>query len=178
MSLLALLQTGCLIAFALLLLMAAWQDWRTMRIADGLSLGIVGAFAVWALGGLAGGTLSLFNLGLAVACALAMFGAGAVAFASGALGGGDVKLAAASTLFAGPALTLDFVMVTALVGGVLGLLLLAGAPIGPLAERATPTSTPTPTGSSTLRARLHSGLPYGPAIAVGGWCVAATLALT
>ncbi|MBL6652959.1 MAG: hypothetical protein ISP49_15290, partial [Reyranella sp.] len=61
MSLSTLVQTGCLIVFALLLLMAAWQDLRSMQIADGLSLGIVGAFAAWALAGLAGGTLSFWS---------------------------------------------------------------------------------------------------------------------
>ena len=45
MSLFAAVQTGCLIAFALLLLLAAWQDWRTMHIADGISLGIIAIFA-------------------------------------------------------------------------------------------------------------------------------------
>ena len=37
MSLFATVQISCLIAFAVLLLLAAWQDWRTMQIADGIS---------------------------------------------------------------------------------------------------------------------------------------------
>jgi len=49
----------------------------------------------------------------------------------------------------------------------MGLALLAGAPIGPEA----PTSSAT-----TVRTRLRSGLPYGPAIAAGGLWVAAHLA--
>jgi prepilin peptidase CpaA len=63
---------------------------------------------------------------------------------------------------------IDFMMVTALVGGLLGVAILAGAPIGPMA----------PAGDGTVRARLRSGLPYGPAIAAGGLWVAASLALT
>jgi len=168
MSLFALLQTGCLIGFALLLLVAAWQDLRTLHIADAISLAIVAIFLVWALSGLAAGTVSLSRIGLAVACAVGVFGVGALAFAASALGGGDVKLLAASSLFAGPALMVDFLMVTALVGGLLGLAILAGAPIGPVA----------PAGDGTVRARLRSGLPYGPAIAAGGLWVAASLALT
>jgi len=35
MSLLGFLQIGCLIVFGLLLLVAAWQDVRTLHIADG-----------------------------------------------------------------------------------------------------------------------------------------------
>jgi prepilin peptidase CpaA len=167
MSLFASVQTGCLIAFALLLLLAAWQDWRTMQIADGISLGIIAAFALWALTGLAAGTLSLPDPAFALACAVGMFGLGTLAFAAGAIGGGDVKLAAAASLFAGPALMLDFITVTAVVGGLLGVAILAGARIGPVASA----------GGCTVRARLRGNLPYGPAIAVGGLWVALALAL-
>jgi prepilin peptidase CpaA len=165
MSLFALLQTGCLIAFALLLLLGAWQDLRTLQIADAVSLGIVGAFAAWALGGWVLGTLSFATVGLALACAAAVFAAGAAAFAAGALGGGDVKLLAAASLFAGTGLISDFLLVTALVGGVLGVAVLAGAPVSPHA----------PATDATLRARLRGGLPYGPAIAAGGLWVAVSL---
>lgn len=84
------------------------------------------------------------------------------------MGGGDVKLAAAASLFAGPALILDFITVTALVGGLLSVATLAGARLGPVAS----------TGGCTVRARLRGNLPYGPAIAVGGLWVALALALT
>lgn len=168
MSLLASVQTGCLIAFALLLLRAAWQDWRTMQIADGISLGVIAAFVAWATTGIAAGTFSLLDVGLALACAVGMFGLGALAFAAGAMGGGDVKLAAAASLFAGPALILDFITVTALIGGLLGVAILAGARIGPVASA----------GGCAVRARLRGNLPYGPAIAAGGLWVALALALT
>lgn len=167
MSLFAFVQTGCLIAVALLLLLAAWQDWRTMEIADGISLGIIAVFVVWATTGFVSGTFSLLDLGLALACAAGMFGLGTLAFAAGAMGGGDVKLAAVVCLFAGPALILDFVTVTAVLGGLLGVAILAGAPIGPVASA----------GDCTVRARLRRNLPYGPAIAVGGLWVALALAL-
>jgi len=167
MSLVAPLQTGCLIAFAVLLVVAAWQDLRTMRIADALSLAIIGLFVVWSAAGLAAGTTSLSRTGIAVACAAALFLAGAAAFAAGALGGGDVKLLSASSLFAAPAYLADFLFVTAVVGGVLGLAILAGAPIGPTGNRA----------QATMRERLRGGLPYGPAIAAGGLWVAAVLAV-
>jgi prepilin peptidase CpaA len=167
MSLFGPLQTGCLVAFALLLLLAAWQDLRTMHIADAISLAIVVAFAVWALSGLVRGTLSFTAVGLALACAAVVFGAGAAAFAAGALGGGDVKLLTAASLFAGLGPISDFLLVTALVGGALGVAVLAGAPVGPLA----------PAADATLRTRLRGGLPYGPAIAAGGLWVAGSLAL-
>src|SRR5262245_6333153 len=103
MSLTALLQTGCLVALALCLVAAGWQDLRTMRIATGLSLAVIASFVVWALAGLAAGRLSIGMLGMMVACAAIVFIVGALAFAAGALGGGDVKLLAAASLFAGPA---------------------------------------------------------------------------
>ncbi len=137
---------------------AAWSFWR--------------AFCSWPLGGICGpcgsatsfrsasllclacglsqagwlGELSPLFLGTSVACAAGLFGVGAVAFANGMIGGGDVKFLAAVGLFAGPAHVVDFMLVTALVGGVLGLALLAGAPIRPVSSR----------GDATLRNRLRS----------------------
>lgn len=172
MSSFAFLQATCLIALALLLIAAGWQDIRTLRIADGLSLSIVAAFLVWALAGAAAGRMTVGDAGLAVACAAAMFLAGAAAFAAGAMGGGDVKLLAATSLFAGPGLIPDFLMITALAGGLLGLAILAGAPIGPALPQSCGTE-----GCGTVRTRLRASLPYGPAIAAGGLWVAAALAL-
>jgi prepilin peptidase CpaA len=102
MSLLALLQAGCLVAFVSLLLAAGWQDLRTMRIANGVSLSVAATFAVWAAAGLSLGTISLEGVGMAVVCAVGVFALGTAAFAAGALGGGDVKLLSAASLFAGP----------------------------------------------------------------------------
>jgi prepilin peptidase CpaA len=166
MSPLVVVQAGSLVAFVLLLLAAGWQDLRTMRIANVLSLGVVGAFLVWALAGLAAGRLTVGAVGLAVACGALLFIVGALAFAAGALGGGDVKLLAAAGLFAGPAYVVDFLIITAVIGGLLGLAILAGAPVSPAISTG---------GAGSLRARLRGGLPYGPAIAAGGVWVAACL---
>ena len=166
MSLFALFQAGCLVAFALLLLTAGWQDLHSMRIANRLSVAVVAAFVLWALAGIGTGRTSVEGFAATVLCAIAVFGVGAFAFAAGVLGGGDVKLMAAASLFAGPSLLLDFLAVTALAGGALALALLAGVPIGPAL----------PDRDGTLRTRLRSGLPYGPAIAAGGlWVVAAQM---
>ncbi|MBS0548063.1 MAG: prepilin peptidase [Proteobacteria bacterium] len=166
MPLFALLQAGCLLAFALLLVAAGWQDVRTMRIANRLSIAVACLFLVWALAGMAGGSLVPGDMALAVTCAIAVFLVGAAAFAASVLGGGDVKLLAAASLFAGPALLLDFLTIVALAGGLVGIAVLAGAPIGPAAAS---------TDGTTVRARLRTGLPYGPAIAAGGLWVAARL---
>jgi prepilin peptidase CpaA len=168
MPLVALLQIACLALLAILLVAAGAQDLRTMHIANGFSLAIVGLFVVTAAIGLASGRLSVSSLGMAVACAGVVFALGAAAFAAGVLGGGDVKLLAAVSLFAGPDRLLEFLAITALVGGVMGIAILAGAPIG----------RPMVANGGTLRARLRGGLPYGPAIAAGGLWVAASLGLS
>jgi|SRR4051812_45613445 prepilin peptidase CpaA len=166
MSLLALLHVACLGLLAALLIGAGAQDLRSMTIANGFSLAIAGLFVVWAGGQLATGRLSLAELGMAVGCAAIVFAVGAAAFAAGALGGGDVKLLAAVSLFAGTARIVDFLAITAIVGGVLGLAILAGAPIGQ------------PAVGGPLRARLRRDLPYGPAIAAGGLWLVATQAMS
>ena len=156
--LLTFLQAACLAAFAGLLVVAAWQDLRTMRIANTVSIAIVAVFAIWALAGLASGRMTVGGLGWALACGLGVFGAGALLFVVGALGGGDVKLLAAASLFAGPAWLTDLLLVMAFGGGAMGFAVLCGLPIGPSA----------PGNGSTVAARLRGGLPYGPAIAAGG----------
>jgi prepilin peptidase CpaA len=168
MPLLALLQLVCIAFLAVLLVGAAAQDLRTMHIANGFSLTTVALFAIFATAGLASGRLPISSIGVALGCAALVFVAGAAAFAAGALGGGDVKLLAAVSLFAGPARLVDFLAITAVTGGVLGIAALVGASIGQTAGA----------GMATLRARLRGGLPYGPAIAAGGLWVAASVGLS
>ena len=140
-----------------------------MTIANGISLAIAALFVVWAGAGLAAGRLSPTDLAYAVGCAVIVFAVGAAGFAAGGLGGGDVKLLAAVSLFAGPARIVDLLAVTAIAGGLLGLAVLAGAPIG----------QPAPvSGGGPLRVRLRRNLPYGPAIAAGGLWIAATQAMS
>ena len=161
------LQTGCLIILAALLIAAAWQDFQTLHIGNGLSVAIAALFGLWAALGLVEGAFSFTALGLSIACAGALFLVGAAAFAAGMLGGGDVKFLAAVGLFAGPAQVVDLLLVTAIAGGLLGVAALAGAPLGPVSARE----------EGTLRGRLRGRLPYGPAIAAGGLWVATRLAI-
>ena len=156
-------QTVCPIGLAGLLLAAAWQDMRTLHIGNGLSIAVTALFAGWAVIGLATGSFTLQAIGLSVACGAALFAAGLAAFAVGVLGGGDVKLLSAVGLFAGPSGILDLLLVTALAGGLLGIVVFAGARIGPVAAPG--------------EAALGSRLPYGPAIAAGGLWVATRLAV-
>jgi prepilin peptidase CpaA len=162
--LLASFQTVCLSTFAALLLAAAWQDLRTLRIANRLSIAIVGVFALWAACGLLRGTLTPFDLGIGVLFATIVFILGALAFAVGAFGGGDVKLLAAASLFAGPEHLPDLLIIMAIVGGVMGCAIACGVRIGPAA--------PIPAAGTSVAIRLRASLPYGPAIAAGGlWTI-------
>lgn len=90
-----------------------------------------------------------------------LFG-GVILFARGMLGGGDVKLLAASALFAGPTLLMPFLLVTTLTGAVLACCLLT-----PLARL-----MPAPPGSTAPA--LRRPIPYGLAIAAGGLFIAGT----
>src|SRR5262245_51055405 len=121
MSLFAAVQAACLASYGVLVLLAARQDLRMRRIADGLALAVAGSYVLWALSGLALATLTASALAFALLAAAGLFGAGACAFALGAMGGGDVKLLAAAGLFAGPGLMADFLLVTAVVSGVLAI---------------------------------------------------------
>jgi prepilin peptidase CpaA len=173
MSLLALLPTLCLIAFGALLAAAAWQDLRTMLIANRLSIAVVGVFAVWAAASLMLGRMTVLDAGLAVLFATLVFIVGALAFAAGALGGGDVKLLAAASLFAGPAHLTDLLIVMAVVGGAMGVAIALGVQIGPAnATKANGDGTV----ARSVSGRLRGHLPYGPAIAAGGlWTIIALI---
>jgi prepilin peptidase CpaA len=77
-------------------------------------------------------------------------------FSAGAFGGGDVKLLAVTTLWAGPTMVLPFLIVTALAGGLLSLTVLMRAQLA----------------GRSLHVAAKPNVPYGVAIAIGGIYVA------
>jgi len=152
-------------AVILLLLAATWSDLATRTIPNRLSLAIA---AIAIPGQMASGPLAF---AASAGSAALLFAALVVPFSFGVLGGGDVKLAPALALGLSPSGTWDFVVLTALAGGVLGLAYIAlSRLLPPPQERIQP-------GSPLLqrvmavewrRIRRRAGLPYGIAIAVGG----------
>jgi len=140
-----------LAALAIALLIAAFTDLRTRRIANWLNATIaLGAPLFWWASGLA-----LWpGIAMQLAVALASFVILTILFAIRALGGGDVKLLTALALWIAPALFVKLVMAMALLGGVLTLAL---------------------AGWHALR-RQKGGLtiPYGVAIALAGLWVIGT----
>jgi prepilin peptidase CpaA len=115
-------QAIALTAFGVVMAAAAFEDFRRMVIPNLLPILLV---AVWPLY-FAATAPSLYGALAAIGCAIAVFLVGAVLFAfnSGFLGGGDIKLLSAATLWAGPAGTPELLMLTAVLGGALALLML------------------------------------------------------
>jgi prepilin peptidase CpaA len=109
------------------------------------------------------------DLGPAMFATMAVAAAATLAWRAGALGGGDVKLLAATTLVVPLACIPTLLLGTALAGGVLALGFIALRPFVPAV------APPRPSGllARVLRAeawRIRRGgpLPYAVAIAVGG----------
>jgi len=153
---------------AAFLLHGAWWDLHARRIPNRSVLATALTAPLWHL---AAGT-PLPALAGTAACAIFALITGIVLWRRGLVGGGDVKFLAATMLLARPAVVPEVLLVTALVGGLLALLLLArrmfaAHPLVLLA--ASHPLVPVPlaralTGCSGKRASV----PYGVAIAAGG----------
>jgi prepilin peptidase CpaA len=152
------LQIVALAGFAGLMLAAAFEDLRRLIIPNAL---IVALCVIWPLHLAA--APSLYGALGALGCALAVFLAGAVCFSHGWLGGGDVKLLAVATLWAGPEATPALLLLTGILGGVLALILMMppGAYIATLARAKLGPSDNSASGGHGLA----TPIPYGIAIA-------------
>lgn len=149
------LMTILLAASAAVFVWAAVSDARRYLIPNAASLLLAGLFAAFAIST----PSDILVLGHVLA-GTAAFAVGAGLFHGGLMGGGDVKLLAAATLWAGPAHAADLLLVTALAGGLLG-----GGML--LARRLARRTAPAPSGEAVARA-MQARLPYGIAIAAGG----------
>ncbi len=114
------LQALAVTVFAVVMAAAAIEDFRRQIIPNLLPvlLCIFWPLQLYAM------SAGVYDIVAALGCGLAAFLVGAVLFARGYLGGGDVKLLAAVILWAGPAQTLQLLMLTAVLGGVLASVLL------------------------------------------------------
>lgn len=160
MSLTIMGAAGLLIVFPFLMAYAASSDLLTMLIPNWISLALIAGFVAVA----ASGSLGWDELGwhllagfVTLACTFALF-------ALGVIGGGDAKLAAATTLWLGLGNTLDYLLVASILGGCLTLALLAARQM------------PLPARIARLPFALHlhdrkTGVPYGIALAAAGLVV-------
>lgn len=141
---------GLLAALAIALLIAAFTDLRSRKIANWLTGAIaLGAPLFWWANG-----LSLTDVALQLGVALAAFAVLAGLFALRAMGGGDVKLLTALALWIAPMPFLKLVVIMSLLGGVLTILFGAW--------------------HVTRRRRHKLAIPYGVAISLAGlWVIGA-----
>jgi len=149
--------TIALFFFPLAMAFAASTDLLTMRISNKLVLLLVAGFFILAIAT----NMPMQSLAMHVSCAVVVLAVGFTLFALRVIGGGDAKLAAATTLWLGFGLTLPYLVYAALFGGVLTLVILAlrRFPLTPFLAR------------YRWLERLHdrkSGVPYGVALAIAG----------
>jgi prepilin peptidase CpaA len=157
------LQYAALIGFAALMMVAAFEDLRRLTIPNPLPLGLCLLWPLYIL------TMPSWALALgSIGCAIIVFAFGVLFFSRGFLGGGDVKLLTAATLWAGPGGTTSLLVLTGVLGGALALFLLVppGAHLAMLARgKLGPVSADLPGN------RLNTPVPYGIAIAAAAMIV-------
>ncbi len=165
----------CGLALGAALLVAMITDLRWRIIPNWLNLGIaLTAPLAWYAQG-----LSLWpDIAIQLAVAAGVFLPFVILFAIGAMGGGDVKLLAAMALWITPALVMPFLLVMAVLGGII-----AGAMLVHLrARRSDPAHAENPqqTNVSQLNGQGSTAddatteapeVPYGVAIGLAGWWV-------
>ena len=164
MSNLGLVSQLAVVALIVLLGAAAYSDVRRLTIPNLICLGIVLCYPVYVLTADRAvdwlGGLAVFGAVLAV---------GFLLFTTGRVGGGDAKLLAATSLWAGPGLLLEFVLITALAGGGLALFLYV---------RHRLSRSPSLAAFAATEAApdfAQQPMPYGVAIFAGGVYVAFTV---
>jgi prepilin peptidase CpaA len=140
-----------------LLVWAAVSDMQRYVIPNRICLALLFLYPAYAL------SLSPTEIGIAAAIAAAVFAIGAGLFAYGIMGGGDVKLLAAVSLWAGGSYFPSFLVLTTVVGSLLALWW------SPLLRYFFPSIA---LGKS---ANGRPAVPYGVAIAAGGLFVAVHL---
>ena len=170
----------CLAGFMTMLGLAAFRDIWERRIPNRLTGALAALYPVYVL------------VSPTPAAWLAAFGLAAVVFVVGLglfarelIGGGDVKLLAALSLWAGPEQFVWFMLVTTLAGGVLSLISLWYRRWGGLVEMylamlglvpASGRAAVSPDGSTASISDRSTTLPYGVAIAAGGIAIILELA--
>lgn len=145
-------------------LVATILDLRTRRIPNALTATMAGAGIGLAAAGISGLSLAAAVLGLVIGFALML-----PRHLLGPTGAGDVKLMGAVGAIVGPALVFKAFLFTAVVGGVLALVVAIqrGRLSATLSATARMIATPGETPGLIRAASPSSRFAYGPAIAIG-----------
>lgn len=154
------LQIVLLGLFPAVMAFAAASDLLTMTISNRVSIALALGFflAAFLIG------MPYAEMGEHMLAALIVLAIAFACFAFGWIGGGDAKLAAATALWFGFSHLMDYLLLAAMIGGVLTLVLLA------LRQWPLPSSL----ARQPWIARLHdmkTGIPYGIALAIAGLLV-------
>jgi prepilin peptidase CpaA len=147
-----------------LLVLAAINDVAEYRIPNRINLAIAALYPAHVLA--SPGSVDWMGGLIVASCALVV---GIVLFALRHMGGGDIKMITATALWAGPLGITEFLVITALAGGVLAIVKLAPVRAG-LAM-----TFGRLTGVEIRDAHYVSQIPYGVAIALGGFSVGAMM---
>ena len=149
-----------LVLLAIILVVAAVIDVRTFTISNPLNatVALLAPLYWWSI------SLPFWpDAAIQIGVATAVFGALAVTFYLGLMGGGDVKLATALALWFSPASTVRFLVVMSLAGGLLTVVVLIRHRLK--ASRELP--------DDSEKEPIKPEVPYGVAIAIGGlWILA------
>ena len=143
--------------FVGLLIAAALNDLCVYRIPNWIVVVIVALYPVFVFS-----TELPIDWLYALAGAVGAFAIGFALFSFGFMGGGDVKLISATSLWAGPTHIVEFLLVTAIVGGLMSIIMVTPARLA-LASAFDTFGLHRP-----REILLANVLPYGVAIAVGG----------
>lgn len=154
------LEYPLLLIFPVAMIAAGTTDLLTMTIPNRISFALVlGFFAAAALGG-----LSWMEIGRHAAAGAIVLAVGIAMFSQGWMGGGDAKLLAAAALWLGFEQLFDYIVLTALLGGLLTILILTYRSFIP----------PVLIAGRDWAERLHDkkcGVPYGIALGAAGLVV-------
>ncbi|MBX6320794.1 MAG: prepilin peptidase [Rhodospirillaceae bacterium] len=161
---------AALLGLVALLIAAAVSDTRRLVVPNRYCLSIALLYAVHVLA--ARGTVD-WRGGLTVGAA--SLAVGFVLFLLRLFGGGDAKLFAATSLWAGPALLPELVFGTAVAGAVLAFAYLMQRRVRAVAAPAAADAAAAPQASPEPDRRWQRTLPYGVAIAAGGVEIAVML---
>ncbi len=145
-----------MLAIALAVAAATDLAWRIIPNRLNLAIALAAPVAWWAQG-----MAPWPDVGLQLAVAVAVFVPFLLMFNFGAMGGGDVKLIAALALWIAPALIMPFLLIMAVLGGVLAAIMLVHSRLG---QRALASGDE---GEEPAAPEV----PYGVAIAAAGWWV-------
>ena len=147
---------------------ATITDLRSYRIPNRISLAVAGLFPVYVLAGFG-------DVGSGLLAGGIVFVIGVFLFARGWMGGGDVKLLAAVSLWAGTELLLPMIVIVSVTGGIMSATEWARTGgLTRLLSRYFPTLDP---GAPLTAGREQAVVPYAAAILAGAIYVAAAKAL-